>query len=141
MPRPLLPQPEKFWCRVSIKSPEDCWPWKGWANSKGYGQFFFAGKGIKAHRAAYILTFGDVGELYVLHKCDTPVCCNPNHLYAGTNQDNMNDRKERTPVNQNRKVDPVKAKELAKGGWSYKAIGEYFGVTKYAVSSSIQRHK
>ena len=69
-----------------------CWLWGGGKNKKGYGQFFLNSRRL-AHRVSYELFVGPIPDkLCVLHTCDAPSCVNPNHLWLGTNQDNINDR-------------------------------------------------
>ena len=86
---------EDFWKKVDKTSnPNGCWEWIASLNRpNGYGQFGFNDKIWKAHRfsAKY---FGnmDIDNLYVCHKCDNPKCVNPDHLYVGTQFDNMKDR-------------------------------------------------
>lgn len=66
--------------------------WTRATNSKGYG---ICTEGL-VHRAAYMLVFGPIPEgKYVLHKCDVRNCCNPDHLYVGSQKDNMRDMLER----------------------------------------------
>lgn len=80
----------RLWAKVA-KS-DGCWLWTASKNSKGYGQFKYKGKMTGSHRVAWILTNGEIPEgLCVLHKCDTPACCNPRHLFLGTQCDNMQD--------------------------------------------------
>ena len=78
-----------------------CWLWDGYCNPDGYGQRKVAGKTLRMHRVSYSLFHGEIprGEC-VLHKCDTPACCNPEHLFVGTHADNMNDmwNKRRHPA-------------------------------------------
>jgi len=77
-----------------------CWEWAGVINVDGYGMACYKGKVIRAHRLSFQHFKGEIkNELLVLHKCDNRKCINPDHLYAGTNQDNSNDM-----VNRNRHV-------------------------------------
>ncbi len=77
----------------SVKSggTDECWPYTGGTNTDGYGFFYALGTRFLAHRVAYSLVHGDVGEMLVCHTCDNPICCNPNHLFLGTSQDNVRD--------------------------------------------------
>lgn len=73
-----------------------CLLFSGRLDSGGYGRFRLNGKMWSAHRAAWTLVFEAIPDgAYVLHKCDTPACCNPAHLRLGTHQDNMRDMSER----------------------------------------------
>lgn len=83
---------KRFWERVDKKSKEDCWNWLRSKDTGGYGQFWFLGKNIRASRYSWIVHNGGISNnLWVLHKCDNPACCNPNHLFLGTNSDNIKD--------------------------------------------------
>lgn len=87
---------EKFWEKIEIKGPDDCWTWKNGKTSKGYGTTWYEGKTWIASRLAWVLTNGCISnDLYILHKCDNPPCCNPNHLYEGTAANNMIDMKNK----------------------------------------------
>lgn len=71
-----------------------CWLWTDAPNRKGYGELVVGKKVLRAHRVSWFLHFGEIKEgLHVLHKCDTPACVNPCHLFLGTNSDNMIDKK------------------------------------------------
>jgi hypothetical protein len=91
----------RFWSKVVIKTPEECWEWQASKNCHGYGRFNLEGRahGARgAHVVAWMLTHGPVPDgLCVLHRCDNPGCVNPNHLFLGTHTDNMRDM-----VNKNR---------------------------------------
>lgn len=93
------PVSERFWEKVDVLGWNECWNFKGY-KEKGYGGFHFMGRPILAHRMAYLLRNGDIPEgLYVCHTCDNPSCCNPNHLFTGTQLENMRDasKKKRFP--------------------------------------------
>lgn len=84
---------EKFWSKVdkSQLSPGGCWLWTSY-KKQGYGYFRINNKDIGAHRVSYELIYGPFDKcLFVCHKCDNPPCVNPDHLWLGTNQDNMED--------------------------------------------------
>lgn len=85
----------RFWERVEIGKPDDCWNWK-LSLSGGYGCAYVFGPQIKAHRIAFWLAFGfDAGPWCVCHKCDNPACCNPSHFFLGNQLDNMRDCKSK----------------------------------------------
>lgn len=88
-----VPLEERLWARIDKRSKDECWNWLGGPKS-GYGKIKKPRQKVSspAHRIAYELTYGPiVTGLDVCHKCDNVRCCNPNHLFLGTNQDNMKD--------------------------------------------------
>jgi hypothetical protein len=71
---------------------DDCIEWKGARTRDGYGEKWWKGGKKRTHRIAYEWAYGPIPEgLCVLHKCDNPPCCNPSHLFLGTNHDNQQD--------------------------------------------------
>ena len=91
---------ELFWERVVIGGPGECWEWTGARLPSGYG---FITRNLKidgrrkgvtiyAHRMSYEIHNGEIPEgLQALHSCDNPSCPNPDHLFIGTQQDNVDD--------------------------------------------------
>lgn len=82
------------------KDKNNCWNWIGVLAGGGYGRLRFEGKNIAAHRLSYKLFKGEIGEnLFVCHSCDNKKCLNPDHLWIGTLQDNVNDAVKKGRVN------------------------------------------
>lgn len=85
---------DRYWSKVERTGQADCWPWLGYTDADGYGGFHLGSRcTLRAPRVAYYLDTGvDPGDKEVLHTCDNPPCCNPAHLFTGTNLDNIRDR-------------------------------------------------
>jgi len=103
---------DRFWARVEKTA--TCWLWHGYRNKWGYGRVT---KGISvtlmAHRVSWEFANGPIpAGLYVCHTCDNPPCVNPEHLFLGTQLDNIRDasRKGRMPGNPHPCTDTAKAK-------------------------------
>ena len=76
-----------------VSLPDPCWIWQGSTRSTGYAQIWWQRENHSAHRVAYRVFVGDFPEdRLICHHCDTPLCCNPEHLYVGTQQTNADDR-------------------------------------------------
>lgn len=92
--RPVM---ERFWAKVQIGSPNDCWPWTG-THVRGYGRFWIGSRTdgsrrpVIASRFLYAQQVGEIPDgMQVLHRCDNPPCVNPHHLFLGTARDNVVD--------------------------------------------------
>lgn len=93
----------RFWSKVRRGKPEDCWEWtgaflKGSRASMRYGSIGLvnsAGRSVtyRAHRFAWMLVNGSIQDgMNVLHRCDNTKCCNPSHLFLGTQRENIDDQ-------------------------------------------------
>ena len=83
---------ERLLSKIVIDSVTDCWVWQGGKQNIGYGLMRDAGKMRTVHRVSYEEHIGKIPiGLCVLHTCDNPLCCNPNHLWLGTLKQNTHD--------------------------------------------------
>jgi len=144
----------RFWAKVDIRGPDECWPWHKAIAGSGYGSFSLNGQSLSSHRIAYRLANGawpDAG-LLIRHKCDNRACCNPQHLETGNHAENARDMVERGRArngpskgekNGNAKLNGeavAKIRELLKMGQTNTAIAKNYGVT-HAMISCIRRGK
>src|SRR5215471_18960028 len=94
----FLADPDLYWSRVKIGTPDQCWLWDATVNhSTGYGVFNITHEkrlhSVGAHRVAYTLTSGPIPEGYEIdHDCWVPLCCNPRHLVALTHEEHSRRR-------------------------------------------------
>ena len=101
-----------------------CWTWIGYKDSTvGYGRLNVGGKCRWAHRVSYVLAFGAIPKgLCVCHRCDNPVCVNPNHLFLATNEGNAIDmaQKLRSTWGQKNRHAKITVEDAAKIRYTYK---------------------
>ena len=126
----------------------DCWVWIGDCHRDGYGRFRPGGSApsVQAHRFSYELFNGPIPDgMKVLHSCDYHPCVNPNHLFLGTQKDNMQDmikkgRKFVESIPQKLSVEKVREiRSLIKQGITQKKIARNFGISQQTVSDIATR--
>lgn len=136
-----------FWNRVNVGEPDQCWNWTGRFHYTGYGEIEVFGT-KKAHRVSWTVTFGEIPDgLFVCHKCDNRKCCNPYHLFLGTNDDNMKDmakkgRSHRPKGEKNHfakltSEQVVHIRNLYEEGLTYVQISKMFGVCRSTIGGII----
>lgn len=130
-----------------------CWLWTGYVNRRfGYGVAWNGIKDVSAHRLSWTLHRGEIPcGIHVLHKCDNRGCVNPDHLFLGTNKDNVLDRvaKGRGVRNQARgerhgratvrEDDVLKIRELAASGVLKSVLARKFGLNASTVGDIVWR--
>jgi len=130
-----------FWAKVDKRGDGECWNWTAYLNPNGYGEFSVGGGNRMAHRVAWFLEHGPIAQgMFICHSCDNPRCCNPAHLYAGTQKDNILDmtKKHRGAAKLNASQIPL-IRQLKRDGWSIKKLGSRFGVNHGTISYIINR--
>lgn len=142
------------WQKVDVSAgPDGCWPWVGIINRWGYGQCQFDGKNCNASRAAFLSAHGEIGGgLVVCHRCDNPSCCNPAHLFAATQAENLADcRKKGRAAGQfgsasshprhTAKMTPalvIEARQLCASGLSHSEVARRMGFDTSTVSRAVR---
>lgn len=138
----------RFWEKVDRNAPippnrpdlGNCWLWMASKAEFGYGLF----AGHRAHRISWEFTNGPIpNRLQVLHACDTPACVRPEHLFLGTQSDNIQDalRKGRLPCGEssyNARLTAEQVKKIRTMSGSRQTIADHFGV-HYGTINAIQR--
>lgn len=133
-----------FWEKVN--KTKNCWEWIGAKTDFGYGMIKRKGRKVVMHRFSWELHKGKIPKgLFVLHKCDNPPCVNPDHLFLGTQKDNMQDMfkkgranhksGEKAPHSKLKDVQINKIRELWKTGkYVQREIAKVFSIDQSLVS-------
>jgi hypothetical protein len=133
---------DRFWEKVAKSNPESCWNWSGSVSPLGYGRIKVGGKkgaAVPAHRVSAVLCgLLQDDTAHVLHSCDNRLCCNPEHLFIGSHQQNMADmadkKRNRTPRPGNGRqklsdADRTEIMRLVKQGINKSDVSRRFNVT------------
>ncbi len=131
------------------KMPSGCWFWLGYLRPAGYGMITDDGGTAQyAHRFSWILHFGLIPiNLFVCHKCDNPRCVNPEHLFLGSAQDNLDDmvkkgRSVKGIMQWEAKLDEnkvIEIRELATKGSSHTELSLRFGISRRQINNVVKR--
>ena len=133
-----------------VEAKNDCLVYTWGCDKDGYGWLGYRGTQKRASQLAYYLCVGDIpAGMHVLHTCDNPPCCNPEHLFLGNDRINTDDKMAKgrhVAVRGSfhsrallREEDIVRIRELREGGWKYKEIAEEFNVGISCINHILHR--
>jgi len=131
---------ERFDAKVERIPGVECHLWTAAVNAKGYGLLWSGDRLRSAHRLAYELSKGPIPEgQHVLHRCDTPGCVNPAHLFLGTDAENTADRvaKGRSARGERHGVSKLTAAQVAEiraSDETQRVLGQRYGVSRSLIS-------
>lgn len=151
MKSPRRSMTDRFWSHVLVGQSDQCWPWSGYRDRFGHGQFaVHHRKIVAAHRFALATRqVQPFDGACALHHCDNPPCCNPKHLYWGTNADNVRDRVERGrnlrgEAHGRAKLTEEQVRQIrlsVANGHSQKAMAQVYGVRRSTVQLIVSRKR
>lgn len=121
-----------------------CWLWQGFINPAwGYAFRLYRGKQAGIHRKMYELTHGVslTREQYVCHSCDVRHCCNPDHLWLGTNGDNQRDSSRKARHYESRRTHCERGHEFAGDNLIVRTQGRGYGIRRVCKECERIRHR
>jgi hypothetical protein len=139
-----------FWAKVDRRGPDECWPWQGSADRRGYGQVML--RDHRPRRAHHLALHFDgrprPGNLHCLHSCDNPSCCNPAHLRWGTIAQNAKEKSERGRCpdtsgerNAHHKLTEDQVREIRSSTETHRALAAKYGLSSHRTIGRIKRHE
>jgi hypothetical protein len=147
---------DAFWSKVDKTG--DCWVWQGTKTTRGYGIKIIDHRSFYTHRLVWEVFNGrPIPEgMEICHRCDNPPCCNPEHLFVGTHNDNMQDAINKRRLNNSgenngrHKLTLTQVKEIKecyihtpRGGVSHgkknsqASLANLYDVTRYAIRAIV----
>ncbi len=141
---------ERFWYYVDKRGEDECWEWKGHKSPEGYGHLHIKTGTTVTSRISWQIHYGEIPKgMLVCHKCDNPPCCNPKHLFLGTDLDNIQDRdkKKRNKQCKGRnhykaeivEADVINIRNLNKEGMSQKELSKMYNLSQASISKILLR--
>lgn len=152
---PILPLEERLKSMATVNPKSGCWEWQGYKRN-GYGRTIIGSrkdgtrKSVAAHRIAYEVWNGEIPEGYeVCHKCDNPSCINPDHLFVGTRQDNIDDRERKgrnvVKIGEEQARSKLTKKTVKDARWErackgtpFQQLADRYGVSKKTMQNAIK---
>ena len=141
-----VPMAERLERHIERDPNSGCWLWTGWVNPQGYGviRFWQSGKASSrlAHRISWETVSGPIPKwtgphsLSVCHRCDTPACINPDHLFLGTHADNNRDMYAKKRGRNSRKLTPEQQACVRADSRPQHIIAKEYRVSQTCISST-----
>jgi len=135
--------------KVVINPKTGCWEWQSAKDDKGYALIWYKGQSRRAHRLSYELFVGPLPDGYLAcHACDNKGCVNPDHIWPGTNQDNIDDaclkginaRGSRSGRSKLTEAQVIEIRNLyAGGGHNQLELAAIYGVDGSVISEIVNR--
>ena len=140
---------KKLLSHIDIKE-NGCWEWNRSRHKQGYGHFGYKMKTLLAHRVSWMIFKGELShDIYVCHKCDNPPCVNPDHLFLGTNRDNIIDsiekgrkdppKGEKNGSSQLSEENVIEIRRLYEIGENQKSLAKKFKTTRGHIGNIVHR--
>lgn len=144
---------DRLWSKIDVRSENECWVWQGAKTTAGYGVIRINYILKYAHRLTWMLHYkSDIPKKgQICHTCDNPPCCNPAHLFLGSQADNMKDAANKGRIKEKvhrgithhtthlKEKDIRKIRHLGQTDIPHQEIGNYFGISRMSVNDIIHK--